>query len=225
MNLCHSNGVNSFLTGGERWTAEDFPADVIPPEDFSDVDDQFLILPSFYFDETDEFNPPDFESLPGEEYISLVSPASDCTFTITPKNSDERIYAAFFPIFYVVSVYDENHYLNSQNITDVTTDMTTCGNNYFSINGVRKCGMIDFNVLTDPEYDGDFLKFNELAGAGESVEFELKTDAGIQAFFMINIYTGTAPPQLDGPGSRSIMPSQEIANKYFPGFEIENFIF
>ena len=82
--------------------------------------------------------------------------------------------------------------------------------------------MIDLSVMMDPEYDGDFSGYVELAGAGESVEFKLKTDDGIQALFMILIHTGTAPPALDGPGSRSIMPSQEIAKKYFPRFVIEN---
>ena len=46
--------------------------------------------------------------------------------------------------------------------------MTTCGNNYISINGVKKCGAQD---MSDP---GNFINI-EFA-AGESVESEIKTD-------------------------------------------------
>ena len=70
-----------------------------------------------------------------------------------------------------------------------------CGDDYFSINGVKKCGVIDF-INGNSE---DFWNV-ELVEAGESVEFHLK-NTNPQVLIMLFIYTGTEPGTF-GPGSR-----------------------
>ena len=77
--------------------------------------------------------------------------------------------------------------------------MTDCGDTYLSINGVRKCGMVDM-MSPDAMALMTPLEFN----AGESVEFTLKTVDNTNANFGpfgITIFTGTEAPA--GP-SRSI---------------------
>jgi hypothetical protein len=69
--------------------------------------------------------------------------------------------------------------------------MTTCGNNYISINGVKKCGSQD---LSDPANMANF--FNVEFAAGESVDIELKTD-NTAAMLNFQIYTGLDPPNFD----------------------------
>ena len=66
--------------------------------------------------------------------------------------------------------------------------MTTCGNNYISINGVKKCGAQD---MSDPANMANFMNI-EFA-AGESVEFELKTDNAV-AMLTMQIFTGAQAP-------------------------------
>ena len=45
MNICQPGGSAAFVTGGEKWTAEDFPAgDGSGPTDFSIFDNSFQIL-------------------------------------------------------------------------------------------------------------------------------------------------------------------------------------
>ena len=82
--------------------------------------------------------------------------------------------------------------------------MTTCGNNYVSINGMRKCGIIDFGPMMDPNYDGEFGEYVALAGPGESIEFEFKTDGG-DFYIIIPIYTGTTPPCFGPSCARDVM--------------------
>ena len=62
--------------------------------------------------------------------------------------------------------------------------MTTCGNNYISINGVKKCGTPDMM-----SYENFVIEF----AAGESVDFELKTD-NADALISFQIYTGVEAP-------------------------------
>jgi hypothetical protein len=104
--------------------------------------------------------------------------------------------------------------------------MTTCGNNYVSINGIRKCGIIDPAIVMDPYYDGEFLTYVALAGPGESIEIEFKTD-GAEFFMLLAIYTGTEPP---ADSSRSIMPAKKgssppYLHPYFSDAEIEKMNF
>jgi hypothetical protein len=89
--------------------------------------------------------------------------------------------------------------------------MTTCGNNYVSINGIRKCGIIDPAIVMDPYYDGEFLTYVALAGPGESIEIEFKTDGG-KFLMLLPIYTGTEPP---ADSSRSIMPVNKGSSQQY----------
>jgi len=66
--------------------------------------------------------------------------------------------------------------------------MTTCGNNYISINGVKKCGSQD---MSNPANQANFIGVE--FGAGESVEFELKTD-NADATLTFQIFTGVELP-------------------------------
>ena len=91
--------------------------------------------------------------------------------------------------------------------------MTTCGNNYISINGMRKCGIIDFDPMMDPNYDEEFLDYVALAGPGESIEFEFKTDGG-EFFIMLPIYTGTTPPCVGPECARAMIPAPKGPHPY-----------
>ena len=101
--------------------------------------------------------------------------------------------------------------------------MTTCGNNYISINGVRKCGHIDIVPVMDPDYDGEFLKYVALAGPGESIELELKTDGG-NFYIQLPIYTGTVPPCFGPSCARAMMSAPKGPHPYYSDAEIESFL-
>jgi hypothetical protein len=70
----------------------------------------------------------------------------------------------------------------------MTTDMTTCGNSYLSINGVKKCGQIDIGEMGE-----NYMNFmNVEFAAGESVEFNFKLD-NTDGWVILQIYTGPTP--------------------------------
>ena len=101
--------------------------------------------------------------------------------------------------------------------------MTNCGNNYVSINGVRKCGAIDFAPLMDPDYDGEFLGYVALAGPGESIELEFKTDGG-EFLIFLPIYTGTELPCFGPSCARAMMSAPKGPHPYYSDAEIESFL-
>jgi hypothetical protein len=106
---------------------------------------------------------------------------TDCTFTITPKNSDERIWVS--APWLSIDMY-------SNYMTELTSDMSSCGNTYLSINGVKNCGY------------GHFETYVQIAAPGESVEFELKAPNGQDVHFGPNgliIFTGTEMPTVPTP--------------------------
>ena len=58
--------------------------------------------------------------------------------------------------------------------------MTTCGNSYFSINGIKKCG-----AMNETNLDNFVVEY----AAGESVEFNFKLD-NAQGRLGLEIHTG-----------------------------------
>jgi len=193
MNICQPGWrPATFYTGGEKWTREDIPStlDETTSDDAPILTEEsiFFILSPQFFSDDGEF-----------KYFANITedvPPSDCKFTITPKNSDEKIIIqnGFFGV----------DMESGKNFTDLTTDMD-CGDDYFSINGVKKCGVIDF-INGNSE---DFWNV-ELVEAGESVEFHLK-NTNPEVYVMLAIYTGTEPLQI-GPGSRSFNSENTYKN-------------
>ena len=133
----------------------------------------------------------------GDFVQGLPGPISetDCTFTVTPKNPDERIWVSA-PLL-SIDAYDE--YPNGYTyMSELTTHMSNCGDTYLSINGARNCGM------------GEFGNYVPLAGPGESVEFKLKASNGQDLHFGwdgLIIYTGTDMPIVSTPPPYTPPPS------------------
>jgi hypothetical protein len=169
MNICQPGGQANYLTGGEVWTDDDFPEDMgAPPSDSI-----FMIASPSFFDNNGDWVAPNGPAAAG---------TYDCVFTVTPADATEKIFLSAF----VSQVNGANGLL----FTDLTTDMTTCGNNYISINGVKKCGSQD---LSDPANMANF--FNVEFAAGESVNIELKTD-NTAAMLNFQIFTGAEAPAM-----------------------------
>jgi len=168
MNICQPDSPVEFFTGGETWSIEEYPSMAQAEFGLSPTNNFYILSPN-YFDEAGEFAPFDPYATSLSGYPSV--PASDCKITLTPRNSNEKIYLTlgnldrvFIPVSGVL-------------LTDLTTDMTNCGENYISINGARKCGYIDSDLLTDGWIDDNGIFTSvEVGAAGESVELILKTD-------------------------------------------------
>jgi len=178
MDICQPGNPVEVLSGGETWTADDLAhpnADMAnSPEDVANV---FNLHTSNYFDGNGDFVFYDYLNGPAGQ-LPLSGPTS-CTFKITPADPAQNIMIHGFP-----NIGSDIH--SDKQITDLSTDMTNCGNTYLSINGVRKCGTVTMGA-EDP-YEP--MVFN----AGESVEFILeaadnaKVDFGTMGFY---IRTGT----------------------------------
>jgi len=185
MNICQPNSPAHFSTGGETWTADDVAHPLFGEMDPAERANFFSLHTPNLFDGNGDFDFP-IDGPPA----NLA--ATDCTFIMTPADATEKIYITGMPNIGV------NMHPNKY-ITDLTTDMTDCGETYLSINGVRKCGMVDM-MSPDAMALMTPLEFN----AGESVEIILKTVDNAEAnfgLFGFAIFTGTSSPH--GP-SRSI---------------------
>jgi hypothetical protein len=170
MNICQPGSPVEYFTGGEVWTDDDFPEGMgAPPSD-----SVFVIASPSFFDNNGDWVAPNGPPAAG---------TYDCVFTVTPADATEKIFLSAMGMQVNPS--------NGESFTDLTTDMTTCGNNYVSINGVKKCGAQD---LSDPANEANFE--NVEFAAGESVDFELKTD-NAQAMLIFSIYTGVEAPNFD----------------------------
>ena len=125
---------------------------------------------------------------------------TDCTFTVTPKNSDERIWVSA-PMLLI----DESSYT----MTDLTSHMSSCSDTYLSINGAKNCGY------------GDFDNFVPLGGPGESVEFKLKAPNGQYLHFGwdgLIIFTGTELPTISTPPPYTPPPPPTLTTNSPPTF-------
>ena len=64
--------------------------------------------------------------------------------------------------------------------------MTSCGDNYLSINGKRLCGKYD---LFSDDFDLDNFNNVELGAAGEPVELHLSNTEPVEGKIRIEFYT------------------------------------
>ena len=99
--------------------------------------------------------------------------------------------------------------------------MPECSENYVSINGAKKCGMmmVDVNPQSEEEEDElmEVFRHVELGAAGETVELKLKNtpiDFGIFAFLF---YTAESPIE-DYPykmGRETLQKMKALEQKYY----------
>ena len=67
------------------------------------------------------------------------------------------------------------------------------------------------------------MNYVALAGPGESIEFEFKTD-GADFFIMIPIFTGTTPPCFGQECARAMISAPKGPHPYYSDAEIEGFL-
>jgi len=171
MDICQPGSPVEFLSGGEQWTDADVAQMGVPSG--ADAENMFTLHPPHVFDENGDF------AHAGGPPAPLSGPTS-CTFKITPADPAEMITIFALPVI-GYSIHSDKQF------SDLTTDMTNCGDTYLKINEVRKCGSFDY--MGDPE-----LTFN----AGESVEFTLEAVNNAQIDFGmmgVMVYTGPTAPQ------------------------------
>jgi len=156
MNICQPGNPVEFFVGNETWTLADFPAVMHPYISIDEEQNRFHLHPPTMFNDDCEFE----DTWRGGGFID----ETDCTFTVTPKNADEKIWISGYTT--ITMDLDPDSSESPLLFSDLTTDMTNCGDNYLSVNGARKCG-----------YGGMEIPV-AVAGPGESVELRLKMQAG-----------------------------------------------
>ncbi|CAG5108262.1 Oidioi.mRNA.OKI2018_I69.chr1.g3712.t1.cds [Oikopleura dioica] len=178
-NLCQENGYKEFIVGDEKWEGDGYPEGhfaFFSPNTFT-AEGEYIAMP---------FSRPD------------TYPASDCKIKLIPKNDDEKIFVKEATI--------EINKDDGQVLTDIVTDMTSCGDNYFSINGKRLCGDDDF-------YSSGYENFFnvELGGAGEPLELHLYNTQPVEG--KVRMYFYTSAQKIESSVTGSSNKNDKLVNR------------